>query len=137
MKTCTRCKIEKPFEEFPKRSTKAGYRNQCKSCRNRDNRRTYKPNTRANTHLKATYGITLSDYDKMLKKQNGKCGNPSCSNKPENNKRLCIDHNHQTGEIRGLLCNGCNTAAGLAQDHPEVLRGLADYLEENGYYGIL
>lgn len=137
MKTCTKCDETKPFDAFPKRSTKNGYRNQCKQCRYKDNRRYYKPDQRAEFHLKATYGMTLADYDALLRKQEGKCGNNACNKEPENGKRLCIDHNHQTGEIRGLLCNGCNTAAGLAQDHPEVLRGLADYLEDKGYYGIL
>lgn len=135
MKTCSKCKETKPYSEFQKRNTKNGYRGQCKQCRNAVNRSYYDPIKRTEYHLRDAYGITLADYDRMLLAQGGVCGNPACSRRPEEGQRLCIDHNHQTGVIRGLLCNGCNTAAGLAQDHPEVLRGLADYLEDRGYYG--
>lgn len=48
--------------------------------------------------------------------------------------RLCIDHNHTTGEGRGVLCSGCNTALGLAGDNAQRLRALADYLDERGSY---
>lgn len=135
MKICSKCGEEKPYEAFQKRNTKNGYRGQCKTCRNSVNRTYYDSNKRAEWHLQKTYGLTLADYDYLLQLQQGVCGNPACSKEPEEGKRLCIDHNHQTGEVRGLLCNGCNTAAGLAQDHPDVLRGLADYLEDKGYYG--
>ena len=48
--------------------------------------------------------------------------------------KLCIDHNHETGEIRGILCGGCNTALGMAGDDPDRLRALATYLDERGNY---
>lgn len=44
---------------------------------------------------------------------------------------LSIDHCHATLTIRGVLCNGCNSALGHAQDDPEILRALADYLENS------
>ena len=135
VKTCTKCNKTKPYECFPKRNTKNGYRNQCKDCRNASNKTYYDSDKRAEWHLKATYGITLEDYDKMLEEQEGLCANPSCYNTEKEGKRLHVDHNHRTGEVRGLLCNGCNTAAGLAQDNPEILEGLAQYLKDRGYYG--
>lgn len=44
-------------------------------------------------------------------------------------ENFCIDHNHQTGEIRGLLCSPCNRAIGQLQDNPNILRKAANYLE--------
>jgi len=59
--------------------------------------------------LKREYGMTLADYDKMFAEQKGLCkicGDDSL------NKRLAVDHDHQTGEVRGLLCGSCNTKLG-------------------------
>ena len=131
MKTCSKCKIEKPYDEFPRRSGEGSrYRGVCKPCRSAQVKRYYKPGQRRDMHLRATYGITLAEFDKMLEDQHGKCANPECRQ-----DATVVDHNHDTGQVRGLLCNGCNSAAGLAQDKPEILYGLANYLEEQGYYG--
>jgi hypothetical protein len=130
MKTCSKCDETKPFEQFPRRNTKSGYRGVCKECRNNEKKKQYKPGQRRDLHLRATYGITLEQFDRLLEDQHGKCANTECRN-----DATVVDHNHQTGEVRGLLCNGCNTAAGLAQDNPIVLRGLANYLENRGHYG--
>ena len=131
MKTCSKCKETKPYEQFPRRAEgRNGYRGVCKKCRNKQNKRLYKPGQRRDMHLRATYGITLEQFNELLDRQYGLCANPACRN-----DATVVDHNHHTGEIRGLLCSGCNTAAGLAGDHPEKLRGLADYLEDRGHYG--
>lgn len=50
-------------------------------------------------------------------------------------KDCCIDHNHETGEIRGLLCNWCNTMLGFAQDNPRHLANASSYLIATGSYG--
>jgi len=64
-------------------------------------------NRRRNERFKRRYGITLDDYNEMLKKQSNKC--KICKISPDNLKRkLCIDHCHETGKIRGLLCDKCN-----------------------------
>lgn len=47
---------------------------------------------------------------------------------------LVYDHNHGTGEHRGWLCNGCNSALGFSGDNPEFLRALAGYLDTHGYH---
>lgn len=57
-------------------------------------------------HLLERYGVTLEDYDKILRKQNGVC---KICRKHKNTKRhLVVDHDHITGVIRGLLCDSCN-----------------------------
>ncbi len=73
--------------------------------------------------LKERYGISIEEYELHVKLQNGKC--LGCNE----NKRLDVDHDHLTGKFRGLLCNDCNNALGRSKDRPEVLRRLADYLE--------
>lgn len=77
-------------------------------------------------HLKTTYGISVTDYEQMLKKQNGKC---ICGR--DNGKiNLHVDHDHKTGKIRGLLCYRCNHAIGLLADNPEILKALYKYLQK-------
>lgn len=48
----------------------------------------------------------------------------------DSKKKLCIDHDHGTGKVRGVLCDLCNKALGQARDNPKILRALADYVEE-------
>jgi hypothetical protein len=80
-------------------------------------------------HLRKTYGLTLEAYDAILAAQGGRC--PGCGTAINRTLqgRLAVDHDHATGQIRGLLCSGCNLAVGNARDNPSTLRNLADYLE--------
>ena len=65
--------------------------------------------------LKNRYGITVDDYNKMLKEQNCCCD--ICGrHKLEFKTRLAVDHCHKTGKIRGLLCYRCNTNLGIIED---------------------
>ena len=66
----------------------------------------------------------------MLQKQNNRC--KICnSNKPGQNKKyFCIDHNHKTGKVRGLLCQKCNRTLGIFKDDPKLIRKFIQYLEE-------
>jgi len=76
-----------------------------------------------------TYGLTLEDYEKMLEEQNNLC---KICNEPETEKKsLAIDHDHNTGKGRGLLCSKCNKGIGLLRDNPELLRIAANYLQNN------
>jgi hypothetical protein len=68
------------------------------------------------------YGITSKDFETMLEKQNGACA--VCKKK----KKLCVDHDHETGKVRGLLCRACNTAIGNLGDSHEGLLNAAQYL---------
>ena len=85
-----------------------------------------------NSALKRKYGITLIEYHKMLEEQKGVCkicGKPSTAKDRYGGvKKLHVDHNHKTGEIRGLLCVKCNQAIGLFGESKEVLQNAIFYL---------
>jgi hypothetical protein len=78
--------------------------------------------------LRSQYGITPEEYDEMLAAQGGKCA--LCETLPLT-KRLAVDHDHATGQVRGLLCWSCNGAIGLLQDDPALIRKVAVYVERN------
>ena len=74
-----------------------------------------------NSRLKHAYKITVEDYDKKLKEQNYCC--VICNKHRDKFKRnLSVDHNHKTGEIRGLLCVICNTNVGVVEDKLEMIQ---------------
>lgn len=79
--------------------------------------------------LRRYYGITLEEYNKMFEEQNGKCY--ICDKTPqEAGKRLCVDHNHTTKEVRGLLCYRCNSGIGLLQDDKNIIKKAFEYLKK-------
>lgn len=84
-----------------------------------------------NSHLKATYGIDYADYKAMLEWQGGRCY--ICRKLPKK-KRLAVDHDHATGEVRGLLCadgeRGCNHAILGNITSIEMARRIVTYLEQ-------
>lgn len=80
--------------------------------------------------LRRKYGISIADYEAMLEAQGGGCA--ICSGTSAGRKghnRMHVDHDHDTGQVRGLLCHHCNTALGLVKDNADTLRRMADYLE--------
>lgn len=81
------------------------------------------PDKVENTRLKRCYGITLEFFNGLLLSQGGKCA--ICKNKA----KLCVDHDHKTGRVRGLLCGHCNRAIGCLMDSPVSARNAAEYLE--------
>jgi hypothetical protein len=76
--------------------------------------------------LRIKYGITQEQYDEMVRRQNGLCA--ICAHAPSK-KILVVDHDHQTGAIRGLLCDGCNVGLGRFGDNPGLLAAALRYLE--------
>ena len=74
------------------------------------------------------YGITLADFNRMVAERSGKCD--CCGDVPK--KQLLVDHDHTTGDIRGLLCPACNAGIGLLGDSPDGLRLAVAYLERAG-----
>jgi hypothetical protein len=79
------------------------------------------------SHLKRTFGIAQGDYDAMLAAQGGGCA--ICGRPPSAKISLHIDHDHDDGRIRGLLCFVCNNGLGQFQENPERLRKAAAYVE--------
>lgn len=81
--------------------------------------------------LQTVYGITLKDLERRLAVITSKC--EICS-KDLTIDTACVDHNHDTGEVRGLLCSACNTALGFFKDSVNNLANAIDYLNSNGSY---
>jgi len=81
--------------------------------------------------LMRRYGLTVEDYDRMLDEQGGTCA--LCSRLPEKERygRLSVDHCHDTGKVRGLLCNSCNYAIGILGDTADHVGRAVTYLEKS------
>lgn len=83
-------------------------------------------------YLRNRYGIGLIEYERLLEEQNHRCaicGGEGFKLKEDQNTKLVIDHDHDTGEVRGLLCHNCNRALGLFQDNPDRIKQALAYLE--------
>lgn len=128
MKKCSKCKVTKTFEEFPKhRRKKDGLDGQCKSCKRKTHRKWYKNNKEY--FFKKKYNITQEDYNNLKIEQNYKC--KVCLGLPDGQGDLQIDHCHVTGEVRGLLCFSCNAALGLLKDDVRILENAIQYLNKS------
>lgn len=76
--------------------------------------------------IERKYGLSKDQYEKMLKSQNGLC--LGCGLVP---KKMCVDHDHVTGKVRGLICSDCNFVVGFVKDNPDTLTNLARYLRNH------
>jgi nitrate/TMAO reductase-like tetraheme cytochrome c subunit len=82
--------------------------------------------------MRRTYGISMEDFDALVEFQNGNCA--VCFKPLEvMNRRANIDHDHETNEVRGILCTGCNTGIGHLGDNIEGLKRALYYLENTPY----
>ena len=83
-----------------------------------------------NRQMMVNYGITLSEYNQLLDKQKGLCY--ICeSHHTSQTRRLHIDHCHNSGKIRSLLCVNCNTALGLLKEDSNRVKKMIEYIEEH------
>jgi hypothetical protein len=127
VRTCTGCRETKPLTEFFRdRSKKHGYQARCKPCTTSRTRAYVKANdydrkrywenrdSERERHLVRKYGVTFSDYQRILVEQGGKCA--ICGRPEPANRMLDVDHDHATGDVRGLLCTSCNRVLGHAHD---------------------
>src|ERR1017187_7428681 len=83
-------------------------------------------------NLKSKFGITETDYDEMLEQQDGVCAACGKEETHRNQYGVCslaVDHDHETGVVRGLLCGRCNRALGLFGASPERVGALLSYIE--------
>jgi hypothetical protein len=89
----------------------------------------YNPEKRRGHHLKERYGITNEKYDDMFLAQDGRCA--ICGQTEKDGLRLRVDHDHESGFIRGLLCHTCNCGIGMFQEKLDLLIKAVSYLQEN------
>lgn len=89
----------------------------------------------ARSHLRKNYNLTIEQYEAILKSQGGACAicnttNPGRSTRTDGPRRyFCVDHNHATGKVRGLLCHHCNTALGHLRETPALFLAALEYLK--------
>jgi len=90
-------------------------------------------------NLRRNYRMTPDDFNKLWKDQDGKCAICQVDMQPRGRKldAAAVDHNHATGEVRGLLCRACNHGIGCLKDNPDVLKSASEYLIKNGHYSGL
>lgn len=93
------------------------------------------PDTYRDRELRKNFGISLVEYREKLAQQNGVCAICGSDEVAERNGKplaLAVDHDHNSGDVRGILCIACNTGIGKLKDSPSLLRAAADYLEQHG-----
>lgn len=138
MKICSACRQELPLESFYKDCTQPdGRQYTCKTCRATQVKawKEAKPGlykaTLRRSQLKLKYGITQEQFDSLLKKQGFACAICGANNPSHSSGQWCVDHDHKTGAVRGLLCAHCNLGLGHLQDSISVLFKAIKYLESN------
>lgn len=113
---------------------------ECAKARRREK---YVPDSMRSYDLRTTYGITVEDWQAMFEAQEGRCG--ICGRHEdevlwaEGRRGLVVDHCHDTGRVRGLLCNGCNRGIGYLGDSQAVLQAAVAWLRpvEPGHVAVL
>lgn len=135
-KVCSRCSEEKPTSEFHLRSKKEPYpKSACKDCHRKRAKDYWRNNPlpkeiQRERNLRRSFNIGVEDYNNLLESQGSCCaicGIDACSS----GRNFAVDHDHDTGKIRGLLCQGCNTALGQFRDNQKILQSAILYLERN------
>lgn len=143
VKTCSACGEEKDLSCFWKKTElkKDGThsrRAHCKECSIKEKLKRYHKEggkelqqKRSFRALMRSYGITEEIYEKERIKQQYKCLLCGAGEQEQFHKRLFVDHCHETGKYRGLLCGICNTGLGAFKDDVEVLQKAIEYINEN------
>lgn len=130
-KTCKTCEQVKPLTEFySHKKSKGGYLARCKSCISTQRQLEYCPEKTREYNLKSKYNINTDLYEKMLAEQENKCAICKTSDPGEYHGKFCVDHNHKTKEVRGLLCHNCNSALGNFYDNVSHLQNAILYLQK-------
>ncbi|MGQ5576771.1 endonuclease VII domain-containing protein [Streptomyces sp. ECR3.8] len=141
-KKCNGCGETKSRTEFYKaREGKYGplVKSTCKACDSERARKWFADNSersnenRRRWNLQNTYGISVAEYNALLREQGGVCAicgrdEPNAHGRTGKQFRLAVDHCHESGAVRGLLCQKCNRAIGLLGDDPVLMRKAIGYL---------
>ena len=132
MRKCTSCRVEKPLFDFHKGEWK------CKACKNESSKKWQSENiekvrrNRRSYHLRSTYGITEEEYNEKFQEQFGACA--ICgTHQSDLSKTLGQDHDHESQNNRGLLCDSCNRGISNFKDSIVMLKAAIAYLEKWGY----
>jgi hypothetical protein len=133
-KTCPKCGEEKPTDDF------YFQRRACKPCVREDQRRfrDSQPDYNHARNLQRRYGLSVDEYQTLLANQNFAC--PICEVEISNTiaykgkRPVAVDHNHDTGDVRGILCSMCNLMLGHARENTSILYRAIVYLSERGAY---
>lgn len=143
LRKCTVCKLEKPLEDYYNSSSdrKHGKGYRCKPCdkiEREKNRQKNSKGTKLGYRRRALmwkYGLTLEQYDELLLKQGGVCAVCGTNNPlGEGNSHdklsfsFAVDHCHDSGRVRGLLCNACNRGLGFFRDNPQFVLQAFKYI---------
>lgn len=128
-KTCRACGVEKSVEEFsPSPEGNLGRHSYCRSC--------YNMRYNARYQLRRRYGMTVEDYNRMLAAQGGCCSICGATDPGGRNKRFCVDHDHDTGRVRALVCHSCNLLVGwLEKKGRPTLKQALNYLDRHALIG--
>jgi len=124
-KWCPDCETVSPLEQFPRnRSTPTGYAVYCKPCHNARGKASKDKVGGARTyHLQRRYGVTAQEVEVLVAAQGGRCA--ICREAPAEH----VDHDHETGRVRGVLCFNCNGGLGQFRDRLDVMASAIAYLQ--------
>ena len=130
LKTCGVCKEKKSLEEFYDKKNKGGSLGKdhcCKKCRNIKSKDHYQRNPKKywEKQIGRNFNITPKEYEDMFEKQNYRC---AICKEYKSSKRLTVDHCHETGKVRGLLCDSCNLGIGMFGHNTAVLESAIRFL---------
>jgi hypothetical protein len=134
MKQCVKCKNFKlPTEFYKQVRQKDGLHPYCKDCNKQATKIASKkyrqnPDKERNSKLKHRYGITLLEKEQLIQSQNNCCA--ICKTTLSMNKNAHLDHSHNSGLVRGVLCQPCNIGLGGFKDNVEFLKNAIKYLEK-------
>lgn len=135
-KRCAACRETKPVTEFYRNARgMPGYRPYCKPCHKAKRQATYTNDEPYRQLLKREYGITLEEYNDLLRRQAHRC---AACRRPETVRtkktgavrRLAVDHDHVTGTVRGLLCNRCNILVWAVEENHGILDVIGRYMDD-------
>lgn len=137
-KYCRICQTVRPLSGFSKACGGDGYTSRCKTCTSADRKadagiKSRRPRHNRKSALWRRYRMTIEEWEVLFHKQGGLCavcGVEEQAWKDDSScRRLCVDHCHKSGRIRGLVCGPCNRSLGMMEDCPERFRKAATYLE--------
>lgn len=139
---CPRCELVKPITDFSTIKVKGGIASHCKSCCNElGEERSIRDDVKQQRHdyyesrkrkardraLRKKFGITIDDYESLLALQNNVC---AICGKIDKSKSLAVDHDHNTGQVRSLLCSRCNPAVGFLLEDFDLIEKVLEYVKK-------